>query len=252
MTAKHILGLLAVRHKDDVFVPECKDGPTQATNHVRMDAWAMARSWAHPNAIGYEIKVSRSDFLGDNKWPAYLPLCNQFYFVAPRGVISAKELSADVGLLEVASTGTMLRTIKKAPQRDVQIPDELYRYILMCRAVVKSEFEQEDAVAYWKRYVQESEESKGIGLAASKKIAQAYRAMEQQVTEAQNIVAKYDKHREALAAIGINPDDRWDSAFRQKLQELDGPLTKWHIERLKDIQKYASQILETLVPKEPL
>lgn len=64
-----IVALLAARHVNDVFIPECKDGPTQSGSHLRMDAWAMNKSWAHPCAIGYEVKVTRADFIGDNKWP---------------------------------------------------------------------------------------------------------------------------------------------------------------------------------------
>lgn len=63
ITAKAILELLRAKHAEDVFVPECKTGPSQGHDHSRFDAWVMKKSWANAATIGYEIKVSRSDFL---------------------------------------------------------------------------------------------------------------------------------------------------------------------------------------------
>jgi len=83
-TADQILNLLLIKHSKDVCVPECKGGPTWFGRHDRMDLWTMARSWAHPRCCAYEIKVSRSDFVNDKKWMAYLEYCNELYFVAPR------------------------------------------------------------------------------------------------------------------------------------------------------------------------
>jgi hypothetical protein len=48
----------------------------------------------------YEIKSSRADFLGDDKWERYLPYCTHFAFVAPAGAIFRWELHRDVGLIE--------------------------------------------------------------------------------------------------------------------------------------------------------
>ena len=50
---------------------------------------------------GYEIKVSRADFLQDKKWESYLKFCNWFYFVTPVGIIDPKELPDSIGLIEV-------------------------------------------------------------------------------------------------------------------------------------------------------
>ena len=87
ITANKIQSLLAVKHSKDIFVPECKDGPTHTADHLRMDAWVMKRSWVRPLSIGYEIKISRQDFLNDQKWHSYLNYCNEFYFVCPAGLI---------------------------------------------------------------------------------------------------------------------------------------------------------------------
>ena len=50
---------------------------------------------------GYEIKISRADFLQDKKWESYLKFCNWFYFVAPVGIIDPEELPESIGLIEI-------------------------------------------------------------------------------------------------------------------------------------------------------
>ena len=50
---------------------------------------------------GYEIKVNRSDFVGDRKWQHYLPYVHFFYFASPKGLIDPAELPAEIGLLEL-------------------------------------------------------------------------------------------------------------------------------------------------------
>ena len=109
--ASEILRLLRSRHKDDVFVDEVKTGPT-GNGLLILDAWAMKKSWSRPSTIGYEIKVSRSDFTRDSKWHGYLDYCNEFYFVAPPGIIRPDELPPEAGLLTVASTKTKVFTKK--------------------------------------------------------------------------------------------------------------------------------------------
>ena len=50
---------------------------------------------------GYEIKVSREDYLSDKKWQKYLPYCSWFYFIAPEGIIKKEELPEGIGLIEI-------------------------------------------------------------------------------------------------------------------------------------------------------
>ena len=124
--AGQVLRLLAARHAKDVFVPECKTGETWRRTMHRADAWAMNRSWVNLTFSGYEIKVSREDFVGDDKWPAYLPLCHQFWFATAPGVIHGKdEVPAAAGWLEMTGGGGRLLVRKKAPRRDIEPPADL-------------------------------------------------------------------------------------------------------------------------------
>lgn len=134
MTAVQVMELLAAKHAKDVFVPECKSGGTWGgKTEFRMDAWVTNKSWAKARTWVYEVKVSRSDFLGDNKWRNYLQFGSEFYFVCPRGLIAKDELPPEAGLIYASGPGGRLTTVKKAPARDVTPPEDLFRYILMNR-----------------------------------------------------------------------------------------------------------------------
>lgn len=207
-----LLDLLAARHAGDVFVPECKDGPTHYTQHQRLDAWAMKRSWRHPLAVGYEIKVARSDFLRDDKWRGYLPYCNEFYFVAPSGVIDKVEVPAETGLLVASRNLTRLYAKKKAVWRDVKIPESIYRYILMSRTVVTREHAVERGTkAFWERWVAGREDDDELGRRVGKKLRQTINSRIVQAEEENRRLAEqmkgYDEIRALLKQLGYEADD---------------------------------------------
>jgi len=192
IAARQLLDLLAIRHAADVFVSECKTGPTIYANRMqKIDAWAMKKSWAHPLAIAYEIKVSRSDFLSDDKWRGYLPYCNAFAFVAPPGVIQKNEVPEEAGLIVCSTNATRLYTKKKAPYRDVPIPDSLYRYVLFSRTRVSTHERDisEDNAAFWQQWVQGKQELRDLGRRVGK-------ALRKRLTEA---VDKRDREQHRLA-----------------------------------------------------
>lgn len=181
MTAKRIIELLAVKHYKDVFVSECKTGPTRGASHRRLDAWAMRRSWVSACAIGYEVKVSRADFLGDTKWHEYLNYCNELSFVAPKGVLNVSELPDSVGFLEVAKNGKRLWVRRKAVYRDIDVPGELYQYILMARTEIHPpNYYSHDRLAYWQEWLAEKDDKKLIGHNVSKRLNEL---VEQRITK---------------------------------------------------------------------
>jgi hypothetical protein len=179
-SAKDLLALLRSRHTSDVFVDECKDGPTHGAHHLRMDAWAMRRSWAHPCTYGYEIKVSRSDFVRDDKWHAALPMCNLFSFVCPPGLIRADEVPKEVGVLWASVNGTMMMTKKKAHYRAVEVPESLYRYILMYRTVITDrncivDAPDRSVASYWRQWLADKKEDQRVGHMVGKKLWAIYK-----------------------------------------------------------------------------
>ena len=141
ITEKMIVGLLRVRHKDEFFISQCKDGPGHENHRRRrvaiMDGFAISNSWTSKKPYTcYEIKTSRSDFLSDKKWEKkYLPLCDRFYFVCPDGMIKPEELPDEAGLIYVFKNGKGLRKIKESVKdpADKQRLEHVFRYILTWR-----------------------------------------------------------------------------------------------------------------------
>jgi len=187
MNSTTVLNALLQRHTKDVCVSECKDGPTRQTRtHRRMDLWVMPRSWAKMNITGYEIKVTRSDFLADNKWRSYLPYCHSFYFAAPDGVLDISELPAEAGYMRITNNGARAVCKKKAPFRKVDIPAQVYQYILMCRAEIDPAGGPVDSHrVYWQRWLEKKELDLELGRRVSATLQKRISEEILQVREAQ-------------------------------------------------------------------
>lgn len=202
--AQQIVTLLAAKHSADVFVPECKDGPTQRGSHRRLDAWAMNRSWANATVYGYEVKVSRGDFLGDEKWTSYLEMCNCLSFVCPRGLIAPEELPQDVGLLWVSKTGGKLFTKRKAAHRDVEIPESVWRYILMCRATITRETSAGSSSERWKHWLRQKRANADLGWEVRGRIREVVEQTNRENARLKKQMEGYDGFKKKLEAAGID------------------------------------------------
>ena len=122
--------------KPSYFITECKTCSTYFPDPqglLKFDGLAITKSYTKPNIIGYEIKVSRNDFLQDNKWHLYLQYCNEFYFVVPKGLVKKEELPDHVGLIYFNPDTKALRTVKKALYRQIEEPVGVYKYIIFSR-----------------------------------------------------------------------------------------------------------------------
>lgn len=240
MTAERIINALAVKHSKDVFVSECKTGPTQmARTCPRLDAWAMRKSWANPLVSGYEIKVSRSDFLGDNKWQAYLPYCNAFYFVCPKGVIDPGEVAeGPAGLMYISSTGGRLYTKRKAPYREVEIPEDIYWYILMARVQVTREFAADvDRGAYWRDWLERKEANAKLGeqvaFTMRESLGKFAHEQKQENERLARELGRLESLRAALEQMGVNPkayNAEWE--LRQRAEGWGSKVPKRVVDRI--------------------
>lgn len=248
MKAKDIIDLLADKHASDLFVAECKTGATYTGTGMRMDAWAMKKTYSPPTTIGYEVKVSRGDFVNDNKWPEYLKGCHQFYFVSPRNVIDPEEVPEQCGLLYVAKTGTRLFTKKKAPWRDIGWPVDVMAYVLMTRAkIVQSYFngmvQDVDQEGYWRRWLGNKESRKTLGHTVRGRIADTARKIGHENEELRRQMEAYDEIRERIKELGFDtskPVSEWQ--VRNKLDGLSGEIP----EGLARSLRYEAKSLERI------
>lgn len=80
------------------------------------------------NIHGFEIKVSRSDWLKELKTPtkadAFIRYCDFWYIVASEGVVELAELPENWGL--IIANGKGLRTEKKAPRLNAEMPSRTF------------------------------------------------------------------------------------------------------------------------------
>jgi hypothetical protein len=210
MTARDIEAALISKYREKyVCVPQCKTGATQiATNLGIIDMWVMAKSWAHPRVIGFEIKVSRSDFLNDTKWPGYLEYCNEFYFVVPStNIATPEEMPDGVGLMVVSTTGNVIYTKRKAAYRDAPIPEDIYRYILMCRARIDPEYQGRDKAEYWRNWLTTKEVNRELGYAVSEELRRAINDEIEKAREENKRIRRENENlleiKEALEKAGI-------------------------------------------------
>lgn len=212
-SARQIVDLLRDRHKEDVFVEECKDGPTNVGTgrHMRLDGWAMKKSWSTPNVWGYEVKVSRSDFTRDEKWRGYLPMCNSLYFVTAPDIALESEIPAECGWLVVSSNCAKLLLKKKAPYRDVTIPENVFRYILMCRARVGSEIDFENPVRsrrkYFEAWLKEKEWNHEVGYRVSSSLR---KIVNDALLENRRLKEKHEEYEPLRAALGALGIKEWE------------------------------------------
>jgi hypothetical protein len=255
MIAKDLLGLLAQKHWEDVFVPECKDGPTQQGSHFRLDAWVMKKSWSNPAVFGYEIKVSRGDFLQDTKWPAYLPMCNQLYFVCPTGLIDPSETPAEVGLLWSSKNGSRLYVKKKASHRAITIPEDVWRYILMCRVKITREHGSEKRLTreFWEGWLVDKKLDRdfgwAVGGALAKRVNEEIVAAQAKSKELDALVHKYEDIRKYLQELGIHPDSEWQvtrERVQAKLEKARSVIPDGLLYQLQNLAGVAERVRESL------
>lgn len=76
---------------------------------------------------GFEIKVSRSDFLGDEKWETYSEFCSSLTMVCPEGVIHPDEIKKPFGLLYIRQDTILTNDLRNVSVKWVKKPKRFQR-----------------------------------------------------------------------------------------------------------------------------
>lgn len=229
MSASLLLGALAEKHKGDVFVPECKNGPTQTGSHRRLDAWVLLKTWSPVTTIGYEIKVDRADWRRDEKIAEYQGLCHALYVVAPKGVVPLDELPAGVGLLEPAGPHDRLLTKRRASRNEIEMPVSLLVYVLMCRSTIQREaiVQMRERDATWRadnlrKWVEDKDERRRLSYAVSEKIRRQFELQESEISRVTDRIARLEQIEQRIIELGFDPNrnvNAWEVGRR--VEELD-------------------------------
>jgi hypothetical protein len=136
------------------------------------------------------------------------------------------EVSGDAGLMY--ATGKGLRVVKKAPLRQIEIPDSIFRYVLMTRVkVTRSTYYDEidtDKRKFFKQWLEEKEVDHLLGLQISQSLR---RRVDEEVLKAreenerlETKIATYSRLKEFLIAMGLDLDKssiwRVEQVIKQK------------------------------------
>lgn len=255
MTADQLVKLLAAKHAEDVFIPQCKDGPS-GSFFSQLDAWVMEKSWSHPTTYGYEVKVARNDFLRDNKWQRYLPLCSDFYFVCPPGLIQPDECSPDAGLLWASATGSRLFVKKKAPRRQVTVPDALFRYVIMRLDSEGNARRRSRAdAAYWREWLERKAADQELGHKVSARLRRLVSERIDRV-EAENHRLRAENEaladvRKLIESMGLKVDaGRWPplaDRVKRQAQELERQFPEGTVHALREAIRGLESVLALVV-----
>jgi hypothetical protein len=176
---------LARRHDRDFYLTEVKSGSTWSGSGVRiLDAVAMRLSYTKPYITGYEVKVTRSDFLRDNKFFTYLPLCHALYVVSPAGVVKREELPTEIGLMWYDADKKMLTTKKKPPARQVEVSTEMLQYIIYSRMDSDRIPFYSDKAEYFRAWLDEKHSNHDLGQKVKSKLVSEIQRLEKELREA--------------------------------------------------------------------
>ena len=103
---------LHAKDSEWIFLRELRVGTGHRnSSSQRLDAFALnCLPWLGMKRVCYELKASRADFLCEVRRPLKRRLgmrfSNEFYFVAPAGMLSPSEIPVDCGLIEIGLAET--------------------------------------------------------------------------------------------------------------------------------------------------
>lgn len=252
---------LAKRHERDAFFTEVNTGSAYADRGSigRFDAVAIEKSYVRSRIIGYEIKVTRSDFRGDTKWDRYLPLCNQFSFACPAGLIQPQELPAEVGLVYYNRDTQTLYTRRKAAFRPIEVPVPVLMSIIVNRVDNDKRHPFfSSAREACEAYVADKDERRNLGYHVRTRLAQDVEQLrsraaelESQLERSKSDVQAADLYRQALRDLGIQGwrDDQRIEELRRLVAGTTGmtPTMRQRLARVREQLPSLMQMLDEVV-----
>lgn len=226
ISSAHILKLLEIKHHKDVIVTECKNGETWgARDLLKLDAWVLSRSYSPLRTIGYEIKVSRKDFEGDQKWPRYLDLCHEFYFICPAGMIRAWDLPQRIGIIWASKDRLFTKRKAERIEPDINKLNNLLIYVLMSRSQIVAnmlELEKEPELSMLdqkRRWVEDANAKKELAFFIKGHVREVYQrlmALDRTFADRERDIAVF---KAALGKLGIAWDpEKKDWFERQRVE----------------------------------
>ena len=247
VTSTEIKRALASKHYQDFFLTECKSGSTWMTPKGDMkilDALAIRKSWTSPCFTGYEIKVSRSDFLRDAKFYTYEELCNCLYIVCPKGMIDRTELPESVGLMYYDPDKKTLTTKKKAIYRKIEYSPDLLLYIIYSRLDSDRYPFFSTKRQFFEEYAAQKISSRELGYKVSARLVQENAELVKKLEGVDYFRRNLDEYNAICKVLEAHCIMGWRG--KPRAQELDEALSRSCPEDVSAIRKTLEGLVERL------
>lgn len=207
-------GLLADRHVGHLYIPECKLG---SSGTRVLDAWALLPTWSPITTIGYEIKNTRSDWVRDQKFLEYRPVCHLLVVVAQKGIVTKGELPDGIGLLEPAGNRLVMRVKPARMEPDWRAMGLLMTHILMWRVRVDRArgLSREGRIQHWREFVEQKREFSLIGHSVAGRMRVLLRDALDRANVAERKAVRLAEAAAILDTLGVRLDT-WD--LRQEIE----------------------------------
>lgn len=247
VTSTAIKAALAEKHLRDFFLTEVKSGPTQlvpAGSLKILDGLAIRKSWTSPCFTGYEVKISRGDFLRDAKFYTYEELCNCLYIVCPKGMIDRTELPESVGLMYYDPEKKTITTRKKTIFRKIEYSPEMLLYIIFSRLDSDRYPFFSDKQEYFEAYLAGKYDNRVLAHAIKTKLVKENSRLEQELEHLRGFEKQYEAYKaimEVLHNHGI-----WGFRGKDVGEELDKALSSKCPNDISHIRKNLEGIVERL------
>lgn len=241
VTTRDIKEAILKKHDRDFVAFEVSAGAEWA----RMDCVAMRKSWARPAITGYEIKVSRQDFVKDHKWDQYLPYCNGFYFICPWGLIEKDEVGQGIGLCWV-SGGSHRVSIRKKAEFKKEINANIYKRIIMSKLESDRYPFHNDKVAFFQDWLMNKKSNRELGYMVNTKLVREMNELQHQIKLNEQAGAHLEEIRKMLLEAGYSVYNV-SSAVEKAIEDSKGGKHFTYLKlHLENVVGTCSKILETL------
>ena len=227
VTSTEIKKALCEKHHKDFFLTECKSGSTWLTQAGEMkilDALAIRKSWTSPCFTGYEVKISRSDFLRDSKFYRYEEICNCLYIVCPKGMIDRTEVPETVGLMYYDPKKKTITTRKKAIFRKIEYSPDLLLYIIYSRLDSDRYPFFDSKRQYFEEYVAQKRSSADLGHQVRSRLIAENQELIQRAENLSWFQENYDRYKAIMRV--LEKHRFWTWRVDELAEDLDKRLSR--------------------------
>lgn len=244
----------ALQTPPSFFMTQVKNGPTQyvqADNGLLiLDGLSIAKSWSKPCISGYEIKVSRGDFLRDAKWYQYFGYVNEFYLVCPSGIIDRTEIPLECGLMYYRPESRTVVMKKKAIHRDITPSADMLMYIIMSK-LDSDRLPFFNSRKVWvEEYLKDKSSSHILGRSLATKLPQKLAELQCEIDRLHNVKVELDELNDIKDVCERHNVKTWYGTAKGLDEALTVPFPR-EMKRIKEDAQAILNIIEAMKKEEP-